>query len=56
MAGYTLKLSIYTIALKDSDKNDVTFQSLHKAIAGNNDISKAELFSIVKDKFLKSFT
>jgi hypothetical protein len=29
MAGYTLKLSIYTIALRDSDKNDATFQSLH---------------------------
>ena len=56
MAGYTLKLSIYTIALRDSDKNDATFQSLHKTIAGSNDMSKAELFSIVKDKFLKSFS
>lgn len=56
MAGYTLKLSIYTIALRDSDKNDATFQSLHNAIASSNDKSKAELFGVVKDKFLKSFS
>jgi hypothetical protein len=29
---------------------------LHKTIAGSNDMPKAELFSIVKDKFLKSFS
>lgn len=56
MAGYTLKLSIYTIALRDSDKNDVTFKSLHQVIAGSNEASKAELFGTVKDKFLNSFS
>ena len=56
MAGYTLKLSIYTIALKDSEKNDVSFKNLHRAITESNDMSKAELFSSVKDKFLNSFS
>jgi len=55
MAGYTLKLSIYTIALKDGEKNDVFFRDLHKAIAGSSEMSKAELFSSVKNKFLNSF-
>jgi hypothetical protein len=56
MAGYTLKLSIYTIALKDGEKNDVSFKSLHREITSSNDMSKAEMFSSVKDKFLNSFS
>ena len=36
---YALKLSIYTIALKDSEKNDVSFRDLHKAITESNDMS-----------------
>ncbi|MCL2651868.1 MAG: hypothetical protein FWD60_12720 [Candidatus Azobacteroides sp.] len=56
MAGYTLKLSIYTITLKDGEKNDVPFSNLHKAIAGSNDMPKVELFSSVKDKFIHSFS
>ena len=56
MAGYTLKLSIYTIALIDGEKNEVSFKELHKAIAGGGNMSKAEMFSTVKDKFLKSFS
>ena len=56
MAGYTLKLSIYTVALKDGQKNDATFRLLHKAIADSNEMSKAEMFRTVKDKFLDSFS
>jgi hypothetical protein len=56
MAGYTLKLSIYTVVLKDSERNDATFQSLHKVIVDGNDMSKADMFSSVKDKFFKSFS
>ena len=55
MVGYTLKLSIYTITLKDGGKNDVSFKDLNKAITESNGMSKAELFSSVKDKFLNSF-
>jgi hypothetical protein len=56
MAGYTLKLSIYTIALKDSEKNDATFKSLNEVIVGSSGMSKTEMFSAVKDKFLNSFS
>ena len=56
MAGYTLKLSIYTIVLKDGEKNDATFHSLHKTIVEDNNMSKSDMFDIVKDKFLKSFS
>ena len=56
MAGYTLKLSIYTITIIDSDKNEVSFKELHKVITEKGDMSKAEMFSNVKDKFLNSFS
>lgn len=56
MAGYTLKLSIYTIALKDEEKNDVSFKKLHKTIANSNDATKEELFTSVKNRFLNSFS
>jgi len=56
MAGYTLKLSIYTIVLIDGEKKEVSFKELHKAITGSNDMSKPEMFSTVKNKFLNSFS
>lgn len=56
MAGYTLKLSIYTIALIDGEKKEVSFRELHKAITSSNYMSKPEMFSAVKDKFLNSFS
>lgn len=56
MKGYTLKLNIYTIALKDGERKDATFHSLHRVIAGRDDMSKTDMFSLVKEKFLKSFS
>lgn len=56
MAGYTLKLSIYTIALRDGEKNDVTFRTFHESICeSEKKESKEKLFSTCKDKFLNSF-
>jgi len=55
MAGHTLKLVIYTIALRDGEKKDSNFKKLHQAICENTQKEKAKLFDICKDRFLKSF-
>lgn len=55
MAGHTLKLMIYTIALRDGERKDSNFKKLHQAICENTENEKPKLFGVCKDKFLKSF-
>ena len=47
MAGYTLKLMIYTIVLRDGEKKDSNFKKLHQAIYESTEKEKAKLLSLI---------
>lgn len=55
MAGHTLRLNIYTIALRNKSREDVNFREFHNALCEEEDAEKEKLFGICKDRFLKSF-
>ena len=56
MAGYTLKLSIYTFALKGNDKEEVTFKDFQQTLLDEQVTTKELLFDQFKEKFLNSFS